>query len=82
MCVRNLCEGNEGNQQYISELKPQQVVQDDMMASHGLSVEINPQTGRFQFKQEPGCGQSVEVELDSTADDKGTTTVDSNCEES
>ncbi|CAE7673154.1 CTR86, partial [Symbiodinium microadriaticum] len=42
MCVRNLCEGNAGNQQYISDLKPQQIVQDELMASHGLSVEIDP----------------------------------------
>jgi hypothetical protein len=52
MCVRNLCEGNASNQRFISELRPQEVLQDESLAKQGITVEIDPLSGKFQFKQQ------------------------------
>lgn len=54
MCVRNSCAGNEENQAYIDKLRAQEVsIQDERMRNQGLSVEVNPATGKFKFVKAP-----------------------------
>jgi len=40
LAVRNLCEGNEANQQVIADLQTQGVVQDSLLEGAGLRVEL------------------------------------------
>lgn len=50
LCVRNACEGNEANQHFIEELRPQDVkIQNEEMKRQGYKVELNSQTGKFKF---------------------------------
>ncbi len=53
--MRNVCEGHEGNQRFVESLKPQQVLHDDALKSHGISIEIDPQSGRFKYHQDEGA---------------------------
>ena len=48
MSVRNCCEGNIKNQEYIDSLKVQGVVQ----GMNGVNIDINTTTGKFQFQKE------------------------------
>ena len=48
MSIRNCCEGNTTNQDYIDGLKVQGVVQ----GMNGVNIDINTKTGKFQFKKE------------------------------
>ena len=52
LCVRNACEGHRINQQFIEELKPQQVVQDEVLGAQGVSVGIDVNTGKFTYQQQ------------------------------
>lgn len=50
LCVRNACEAHTGNQTFIQELRPQEVViQDEKLREQGLRVEMNTETGQFKF---------------------------------
>ena len=53
MAVRNLCEGNEGNQAFIEQIerKPRGVAQTDVLDGTGLEVEVDPETGRLRPKR-------------------------------
>ncbi len=51
ICLRNACEGNMENQAYVDSLKPQQILQDDVLASHGITVNLDPETGGIKFTQ-------------------------------
>ncbi len=44
--VRNLCEGDEGAREAISQLKARSIVQDDALQRAGLSVQLDEATGR------------------------------------
>ena len=44
--VRNLCEGDEGAREAISQLKARSIVQDAALQRAGLSVELDEATGR------------------------------------
>ena len=48
MSVRNCCEGNIKNQEYIDSLKVQGVVQ----GMNGVNIDIDTKTGKFQFQKE------------------------------
>jgi hypothetical protein len=72
LCIRNACEGNEDNQRYIDSLKPQSVIKDDATLSrHGLSMEIDPQSGKFKLHQSLG---HLPKGASSTVDSSGTNT--------
>ena len=62
LTVRNACENNETNQRFIESLQPQGVVQDESLRSRGISVEMDPLSGKFSFKQQQ---QTSTVSLDS-----------------
>eukprot|EP01038_Epipyxis_sp_PR26KG_P004755 gene4755-6667_t len=50
LCVRNACENNLLNQEYIESLKPQDIkIQDEEMKAKGLHVEMDKSTGKFKF---------------------------------
>ena len=50
LCVRNACDNHLGNQSFIQELRPQEVViQDEKLKEQGLRVEMNTETGQFKF---------------------------------
>ena len=50
LCVRNACETHIGNQTFIQELRPQEVViQDEKLKAQGVRVEMNTETGQFKF---------------------------------
>lgn len=51
MTIRNLCEGNIQNQQFIESLQPQQVLQDPELLAKGIQIEIDPLSGKFKFHQ-------------------------------
>ena len=51
MTIRNLCEGNILNQQFIESLQPQQVLQDPELLAKGIKIEIDPLSGKFKFHQ-------------------------------
>ena len=44
--VRNLCEGDEGAREAISQLEVRSVVQDAALQRAGLSVQLDEATGR------------------------------------
>ena len=50
LCLRNACEGNLSNQEYISTLTLQRVeVVNEQLAQSGLSVDFDPNTGKIKF---------------------------------
>lgn len=49
MTIRNLCEGNVLNQQFIESLQPQQVLQDPELLAKGIQIEMDPLSGKFKF---------------------------------
>jgi hypothetical protein len=49
MAVRNACEDCALAQDFVSSLQPQQVLQDEELLKSGISVEIDPLSGRFKF---------------------------------
>lgn len=49
MAIRNACEGHSPTQEFISGLQPQGVIEDEMMRRMGLSVEVDPSSGRFKI---------------------------------
>eukprot|EP00602_Paraphysomonas_sp_CaronLab_P007164 CAMPEP_0185032922 /NCGR_PEP_ID=MMETSP1103-20130426/21461_1 /TAXON_ID=36769 /ORGANISM="Paraphysomonas bandaiensis, Strain Caron Lab Isolate" /LENGTH=450 /DNA_ID=CAMNT_0027569009 /DNA_START=76 /DNA_END=1428 /DNA_ORIENTATION=+ len=51
MCVRNMCEGNRANQEFVESLQPQEVLQDPVLQAQGIRVEIDPLSGKFKFQQ-------------------------------
>jgi ataxin-10 len=48
-CIRNACEGNTSNLAFIDSLKPQEIIQDEELTAQGIKIEIDPQTGKFNF---------------------------------
>jgi hypothetical protein len=52
LTIRNACEENARVQEFVSSLQPQQVLQDELMREHGVSVEMDPASGKFKFKQD------------------------------
>lgn len=54
LCVRNACEGCVANQEFISSLQPQGVIQDETLKERGISVNFNASTGKFTIDQDQG----------------------------
>jgi Spinocerebellar ataxia type 10 protein domain len=52
MCVRNACEGCPANQEFISSLQPQGVIQDETLRERGISVNFDASTGKFTVDQD------------------------------
>jgi hypothetical protein len=53
-----LLQGNKQNQDFISALQPQKIVQDDYLQSLGVSVHIDPQTGKISATSAPDSSPS------------------------
>lgn len=53
ICVRNICEGNKINQEYIQVLQPQKVVHDEFLESLGVDIKIDGQTGIISATSRP-----------------------------
>lgn len=51
LCVKNACENNPRNQAFINELKPQKVLQDEILQAQGITVHLDSTTGKVEFKQ-------------------------------
>mmetsp|Transcript_26533 Transcript_26533/g.44857 ORF Transcript_26533/g.44857 Transcript_26533/m.44857 type:complete len:604 (+) Transcript_26533:100-1911(+) len=51
MCVRNLCEGNVENQEFVSSMQLQGVLKDELLERQGIQVEMDPARGKFSFTQ-------------------------------
>jgi hypothetical protein len=47
ICVRNICEGNKTNQEYIQALQPQKVIHDEFLEKLGVNVQIDTMTGKI-----------------------------------
>jgi hypothetical protein len=53
LCVRNVCEGHQQNQEYIQALTLQKVeVVNEELRAKGLRADVDPATGKIQFKYE------------------------------
>lgn len=51
LCVRNACADNIANQSFVDSLRPKGAIVDDRLAAMGVTVQINAETGQFQFNQ-------------------------------
>jgi len=52
LCLRNCCEGNRENQEYIDSINiVQDVVQDEELLSKGISVSIDNASGKIKFNR-------------------------------
>lgn len=51
-CIKSACEGNEENQKFIDSLKPQGVIQDEILKAHGITVEMNQDGRGISFRQD------------------------------
>ena len=51
-CVKNACENNQESMEFIHGLKPQEVIQDDSLAAHGIKIQLDPNSGTFRFEQD------------------------------
>lgn len=47
--VRNMCEGNEGVQREIRELRPDKTLQDEALRAGGQRLVLDGETGRFEL---------------------------------
>lgn len=48
LCVRNACDNSQGNQDFVASLRPQgATIVDPWLASQGLSVAIDKDTGKL-----------------------------------
>ena len=54
MAVRNACEGNTTNQDYVDSLQPQgdATIVDEAMQAAGVGVQFDPKTNKFKLKRE------------------------------
>jgi hypothetical protein len=50
LCVRNACEGNELNQNFVDSLQPQEVlIQNEEWKKQGIKVELDKKSGKFNI---------------------------------
>lgn len=53
LCIRNACEGNIENQQFIEQLKPQDVtLQDEKLKNMGYKVKFDQAKQKFNIQKD------------------------------
>jgi len=57
LCIRNLLEGNPGNQQVVKELEAVQAIPNEVLDRHGYEHYIDD-AGRVQLRKVKGKGVS------------------------